>query len=74
MYNGESALGYDAGSDTFYCTLGMENGENWPELALSVQDAPGVTVCWIDDYAYDFCADAIREGYRYELLAYTDTE
>lgn len=74
MYNGESALGYDAGSDTFYCTLGMENGENWPELALSVQDAPGVTVCWIDDYAYDFCADAIREGCRYELLAYTDTE
>ena len=74
MYNGESALGYDAGSDTFYCTLGMENGENWPELALSVQDAPGVTVCWIDDYAYDFCADAIREGYRDELLAYTDTE
>ena len=69
MFNGESALGYDAGSDTFYCTLGMENGENWPELALSVQDAPGVTVCWIDDYAYDFCADAIREGYRYELLA-----
>ena len=74
MFNGESALGYDAGSDTFYCTLGMENGEDWPELVLSVQDAPGVTVCWIDDYAYDFCAEAIREGYRYELLAYTDTE
>ena len=74
LFNGESALGYDAGSDTFYCTLGMENGQDWPELALSVQDAPGVSVVWIDDYAYDFCDEAIAEGYRYELLAYTDTE
>lgn len=74
MFNGDSALGYDAGSDTFYCTLGVEHEDDWPELALSVEDAPGVTVVWIDDYAYDFCTDAIREGYRYELLAYTDTE
>lgn len=74
MVNGDSALGYDAGSDTFYCTLGVEHEDDWPELALSVEDAPGVTVVWIDDYAYDFCADAVREGYRYELLAYTDTE
>ena len=74
MVNGDSALGHDAGSDTFYCTLGVEHEDDWPELALSVEDAPGVTVVWIDDYAYDFCADAIREGYRYELLAYTDTE
>lgn len=74
LFNGESALGYDAGSDTFYCTLGMESGQDWPELALSVQDAPGVSVVWIDDYAYDFCDEAIAEGYRYELLAYTDTE
>ena len=74
MFNGGSALGYDAASDTFYCTLGVEHEDDWPELALSVEDAPGVTVVWIDDYAYDFCTDAIREGYRYELLAYTDTE
>ena len=74
MFNGDSALGYDAESDTFYCTLGVEHKDDWPELALSVEDAPGVTVVWIDDYAYDFCADAVREGYRYELLAYTDTE
>lgn len=74
MFNGDSALGYDAGSDTFYCTLGVEHEDDWPELALSVEDAPGVTIVWIDDYAYDFCADAVREGYRYELLAYTDTE
>ena len=74
MVNGDSALGYDAGSDTFYCTLGVEHEDDWPELALSVEDAPGVTAVWIDDYAYDFCADAVREGYRYELLAYTDTE
>ena len=74
MFNGESALGYDAGSETFFCTLGVEDGQDWPALALSVQDAPGVSVVWIDDYAYDFCDEAIAEGYRYELLAYTDTE
>ena len=60
MFNGGSALGYDAASDTFYCTLGVEHEDDWPELALSVEDAPGVTVVWIDDYAYDFCTDAIR--------------
>ena len=74
MFNGEDALGYDEGSNTFYCTLGMENGQDWPELALSVQDAPGVSVVWIDDYAYDECDVAIRKGYSYKLLAYTDTE
>ena len=74
LFNGESALGYDAGSDTFYCTLVMESGQDWPELALSVQDAPGVSVVWIDDYAYAACDVAIRKGYSYELLAYTDTE
>ena len=77
MRNGEDALGYDRGENTFYCTLGMDGGEDWPELALYAQAAGGVQglrVAWIDDYGYDFCCDAIREGYRYELLAYTDTE
>lgn len=32
----------------------------------------GLTLCFVDDYAYDACADAIREGYAYQIMAYTD--
>ena len=76
MRRDDSELGYDAASNTFYCTLGMGGGD-WPEIALFAQPAEGkenLRVAWIDDYTYDFCVDAIRDGYRYELLAYTDTE
>lgn len=66
-------LGYDRESNTFYCTLGLDTGDDWPELKLAVEDAPGVSVCFVDDYTYDWCADAIAEGYTYELLAYNDT-
>ncbi|MGN0773052.1 MAG: CotH kinase family protein, partial [Candidatus Ventricola sp.] len=31
-------------------------------------------VVWVDDYGYDYASDAVRDGVRYELLAYTDTE
>ena len=31
-------LAYDAAENTFYCTLGLEDGEAWPELRLT---APG---------------------------------
>ena len=34
----------------------------------------GVTLCFADDYAYDWCDEAIREGYSYQIMAYTDTE
>lgn len=77
MRNGGSELGYDAESNTFYCTLGMNEGGEWPELALFAAPAEGrdgLRVAWIDDYSYDSRSDAIQEGYRYELLAYTDTE
>ena len=77
MRNGDHELGYDAESDTFYCTIGMEMGEDWPELTLFAQAADGaenLRVVWVDDYSYDFPADAVRDGWRYELLAYTDTE
>lgn len=74
MYNGQALLGFEAESNTFYCTLGMENGIDWPELSLTAKGADGLQVAWIDDYSYDWCADAIENGYRYELLAYTDTE
>ena len=75
MRNGDSALGYDAASHTFYCTLGMDTQDVWPELSLfaSATDPLSHTkIAWVDDYAYDSCKDAIREGYRYELIAYTD--
>ena len=71
--NGAEAA-YDAESNTFYCTLGLENGEKWPEIKLTTAQnvGGGLTLCFVDDYAYDACADAIREGYAYQIMAYTD--
>lgn len=74
MTAGTGELGYDAESRTFYCTIGLENGDEWPEIAMQARGEEGVRVVWIDDYSYDECAYAIAEGYRYELLAYTDTQ
>lgn len=67
-------LAYDAQENTFYCTLGMGNAESWPEVHLHAPGADGVRLMFADDYEYDFCADAIREGYSYQVIAYTDTE
>jgi len=75
MRNGDHEMGYDEESRTFYCTIGMETGEEWPELALFAQQAAGVKdlrVAWIDDYTYDYPADSVRDNWRYELIAYTD--
>ena len=71
--NGAEAA-YDAESNTFYCTLGLENGEEWPEIELTTAKNVwgGLTLCFADDYAYDACADAIRDGYAYQIMAYTD--
>ena len=71
--NGAEAA-YDAESNTFYCTLGLENGEEWPKIKLTTAQnvGGGLTLCFVDDYAYDACADAIREGYAYQIMAYTD--
>ena len=76
MRSGDKELAYDAASNTFYCSLGIDGGDEWPELALyaGADGAQNLSVAWIDDYSYDYRSDAIREGYRYELLAYTDTE
>lgn len=77
MLNGAHELGYDSESQTFYCTIGMDGGEDWPELNLMAQGAEGddsLRIAWIDDYTYDYPADAVSEGYRYELMAYTDEE
>ena len=71
--NGAEAA-YDAENNTFYCTLGLENGEEWPEIKLTTDKnvGGGLTLCFVDDYAYDACADAIRDGYAYQIMAYTD--
>jgi len=75
MLNGSDVLGFDEADNTFYCTLGMETGDEWPEIRLTARNAPdGLKIRRVDDYTYDWCSDAIREGYRYEMLAYTDTQ
>lgn len=74
MENHGVPLAYDKENNTFYCTLGMENGDAWPELHLTVANAGGVNVLFSDDYTYDWCDEAIAEGYTYELMAYTDTQ
>ena len=72
LENNGQALGYDAESNTFYCALGLDHGEEWPQLHLTAPGARGVSLCFVDDYTYDWCADAIRDGWAYQILAYTD--
>ena len=74
LENHGQALGYDAQNNTFYCTLGMENTDAWPDIRLSAPNAGDVRLVFVDDYSYDWCADAVMEGYPYQVMAYTDTE
>ncbi|MBR4038569.1 MAG: CotH kinase family protein [Clostridia bacterium] len=67
-------LAYDAQENTFYCTLGMDNGDEWPDIHLTAPDAKDVGLVFVDDYSYDWCRDAIRDGYVYQVMAYTDEE
>ena len=67
-------LGYDAQENTFYCPIGMETGDEWPQLYLTAPGAKGVQLVFVDDYSYDWCSAALRDGYPYQILAYTDTE
>ena len=62
MFNGDEILGYDSESRTFYCSIGTQNGDAWPELALSALGEAGVSAAFVDDYTYDFCWDAVAEG------------
>lgn len=73
LENNGVPMGYDAALNTFYCPLGMGNGDAWPEIRLTAPDAQGVRMIFSDDYTYDWCADAIRDAYPYEVMAYTDT-
>lgn len=73
LENQGTPLAYDRESDTFYCMLGHEQGESWPQIHLTAPEAAGVSLMMADDYSYDWCADAVRDGYAYQLLTYTDT-
>lgn len=74
LQNHGAPLAYDKNENTFYCPIGLNHGENWPELYLTAPDASGITLCFSDDYAYDSCVEAVAEGYSYELMAYSDTQ
>ena len=66
-------LARDAEANRFYCTLGLDHAEEWPQMHLTAPGAKGVSIVFVDDYSYDWCSDAIRDGYGYQLMAYTDT-
>ena len=71
MRCGESELGFDAETNTFYCTLGV-GCDQWPELPLQAAGAESLRVAWADDYAWDDVRDAVRENMSYRLMAWTD--
>ena len=76
LKNGKSRLGYDREQDTFYCTIGMETGDDWPQIQLFAESnaQEELHIAWVDDYTYDYPCDAMEDEYRYELIAYTDTQ
>ena len=74
LENGGMRLGYDAQENTFYCPIGLENGETWPELHLTAPGAGRARLCFADDYAYDWCDEAVREGYAYQILVCTEAQ
>ena len=68
-------LAYSEAENRFYCTLGLDHGDDWPDIHLTVLDTGGgIRAMYADDYTYDACADALADGYSYQVLAYTDTE
>ena len=74
LLNHGAQLGYDAQENTFYCPIGLETGDEWPQIHLTAPGAKGVRLVFVDDYSYDWCSDALRDGYAYQIIAYTDTE
>ena len=67
-------LAYDRETNTFYCSLGLDNGEQWPDIHLTAPGAEGVSLLLADDFTYDSCAEAVAMGNVYSLLAYTQEE
>lgn len=74
LENNGARLGYDAAENTFYCPIGLETGDEWPEIHLTAPGVKNVKLVFVDDYSYDWCSDALRDGYGYQIMAYTDTE
>ncbi|MBR5301308.1 MAG: CotH kinase family protein [Clostridia bacterium] len=74
LENNGVPLAYDRESNTFYCTLGLGYEEAWPDIHLTAPGAKDVQLIFVDDYTYDWCADAIRDGYPYQVMAYTEDE
>ena len=66
-------IGYDQTENTFYCPVGLGYTETWPEIHLTAPDAKDVRICFVDDYTYDACSDALWDSRMYEILVYTDT-
>ena len=66
-------MAYDAEANRFYCTLGLDHADAWPDMHMTAPGAKDISIVLVDDYTYDWCADAIRDGYAYQLMAYTDT-
>lgn len=64
-------LVYEASQNTFYCPIGLGYQNDWPQLhLLAPEAAKGTRICFTDDYAYDSCSDAVKDGYAYQLLTY----
>lgn len=74
LENHGAPLAYDAASNTFFCTLGLGHEDAWPDIHLTAPGAEDVQLIFVDDYSYDWCQDAIRDGYPYQVMAYTDDE
>ena len=72
LENHGAPLGYSERDNTFYCALSMDYEETWPDIHLTAPGAKDVQLVFVDDYSYDWCADAIREAYPYQIMAYTD--
>ena len=64
-------LPWYAESASFFCPLGLGRGEAWPDLDLKTPEGSDVSVCFADDYLYDACEDAVRDGTPYRLLVWT---
>lgn len=74
LENNGVPLAYDRETNTFYCSLGLDKGEQWPQIHLTAPGAEGVSLLFADDFTYDSCADAVAMGNVYSLLAYTQEE
>ncbi|MBQ2989762.1 MAG: CotH kinase family protein [Clostridia bacterium] len=72
LENNGIPLAYDAYKNTFYCALGLDNADEWPQIHLTAPGAKDVEICFVDDYSYDWCQDAVRDGYEYQIIACND--